>query len=440
MNPNVTVLTGMEYNRENLMNEIRNYIDVKPNQKVVLKPNWVMESHVYKKDEWLQIITHPTVIEAVLDIVLEKLQGTGEVTICDSPMSPADFGKIVKHEDLMRKIEGKHSGATKINVVDLRNYQNIQMSGITVREKKLPGDPLGFATIDLGDKSEFVKKKNKKYVGADLDLKQIHALHNEEKNVYMIAKTILAADVFINIPKLKTHKLAGMTCSLKSLVGTVINKNALPHFTRQSADDLGDGSPTTSVETEGARRRVSFTLDILKYKILPINVTYVLLKRLQWAIFGQKPVVRSGGWYGNDTIWRTILDLNKILFYYDENGCPKDPGTKKYYTIIDGVIAGEERGPLAAERKDCGLIIMADNPVASDIACAALMGFDYKKMPTLVKAFEIQEMPLCDFSPEDVTFVSNDPNFDCKRAVDLSREESFAFKPYSFWKGHIEKE
>lgn len=440
MNPKVTLLTGMEYDLERLKNEIRKYIDVVPDQKVVLKPNWVLEAHVYKEEEWLQIITHPIVIEAVLDVVLEKLQGTGEVTICDSPMPPAYFEKIVARGDLLEKIKNKQSGSTKINLIDLRNYQNIQMSGITIREKKLVGDPLGFATIDLGDKSEYVGKSNTKYVGADLDLKQIHDLHNENKNVYMIAKTILAADVFINLPKLKTHKLAGLTCSLKSLVGTVINKNALPHFTRQTADDLGDGSPTKSFESENTRRRVSFTLDILKYKILPINVAYVLLKRLQWAVFGQKPAARSGGWYGNDTIWRAILDLNKILRYFDQNGNRVDPSSKKYYTIIDGIIAGDKRGPLAADRKDCGVIIMADNPVASDIACAGLMGFDYKKMPTLTHAFDIKEMPLCDFNPEDVTFISNNIKFDKKRAIDITREESFAFEPYPFWKGHIEKD
>jgi uncharacterized protein (DUF362 family) len=440
MHPQVTLLTGMEYDLQRLKDEIRNYIEIKPHQKVVLKPNWVMEAHLHKKDEWLQIITHPIVIEAVLDVVLEKLQGTGEIMICDSPMPPAFFDQIVAHGDLLARIKNKRTGGTKVDVVDLRYYQNIQMSGITIRARKLAGDPLGFATIDLGEKSEFFQKANKKYVGADLDLKQIHNLHNDEKNVYMIAKTILAADVFINLPKLKTHKLAGLTCSLKGLVGTVINKNALPHFTRQNADDLGDGSATKTIESENARRRVNFTLDILKYKIPPINIAYVLLKRMQWAIFGQKPAVRSGGWYGNDTIWRAILDLNKILMYYDQNGNRVDPASKQYFTIIDGIIAGDKSGPLMADRKDCGVILMADNPVASDIACAAIMGFDYRKMPTLTHAFDIKAMPLCDFAPEDVTFVSKDPAFNNKRAVDLNREESFAFEPYPFWKGFIEKE
>jgi len=28
--------------------------------------------------------------------------------------------------------------------------------------------------------------------------------------------------------------------------------------------------------------------------------------------------IREGSWYGNDTLWRSILDLNRIVLYVDK--------------------------------------------------------------------------------------------------------------------------
>jgi len=37
-----------------------------------------------------------------------------------------------------------------------------------------------------------------------------------------------------------------------------------------------------------------------------------------------RDTINDGNWYGNDTIWRTILDLNKVLAYTDKNGVLRD--------------------------------------------------------------------------------------------------------------------
>ena len=47
---------------------------------------------------------------------------------------------------------------------------------------------------------------------------------------YLISRSAMDADVFINLPKLKTHKKVGVTLSLKNLVGINGDKNYLPHF------------------------------------------------------------------------------------------------------------------------------------------------------------------------------------------------------------------
>ena len=45
---------------------------IKPGNTVILKPNWVKESHLTNKDEWEHIITHPSIITAVLRKTVEK--------------------------------------------------------------------------------------------------------------------------------------------------------------------------------------------------------------------------------------------------------------------------------------------------------------------------------------------------------------------------------
>ena len=53
----------------------------------------------------------------------------------------------------------------------------------------------------------------------------------------------------------------------------------------------------------------------------------------------------SGNWHGNDTIWRTIVDLNKILFFSKKDGFLSNEIQRKYFAIVDGIIGGEGNGP-----------------------------------------------------------------------------------------------
>ena len=46
---------------------------------------------------------------------------------------------------------------------------------------------------------------------------------------YLVARELIEADVVFNVPKLKTHKKAGVTGALKNLVGINGHKAYLPH-------------------------------------------------------------------------------------------------------------------------------------------------------------------------------------------------------------------
>ena len=75
-----------------------------------------------------------------------------------------------------------------------------------------------------------------------------------------------------------------------------------------------------------------------------------IARRAGRPVFGDtETVVRSGNWWGNDTVWRMCLDLNKIVLYGSPDGSFR-PATrehrKRHYVLIDGILAGQGRGPM----------------------------------------------------------------------------------------------
>jgi hypothetical protein len=243
------------------------------------------------------------------------------------------------------------------------------------------------------------------------------------------------ADVFINLPKLKTHKKVGVTCALKNLVGINANKNWLPHHTEGTPDDGGDQFPATTARARlehswmGAVKRSLNGRPILSRLFVPV-------KKAGRLIFGDtRKVVRSGNWHGNDTCWRMVLDLNKCFFFFDGTGQPRKKPIR-YLTVVDGIIGGEGNGPMSPDPKPCGAIIAGTHPVAVDCVVATLMGFDWQKLRLLKNSFSMRELNFVSFQGEDIRVISNKPVW--SRQLDCL-EDTFAFRPHFGWTGAIEK-
>ena len=92
----------------------------------------------------------------------------------------------------------------------------------------------------------------------------------------------------------------------------------------------------------------------------------------------------SGGWHGNDTIWRTVDDLNRILFFYDPATSTMQSRRKcRYFAVVDGIIAMEGNGPLRGSPRPSGVVMGGDDPLALDVVAATLMGFDWRRIRML---------------------------------------------------------
>jgi uncharacterized protein (DUF362 family) len=379
---------------------------VRPGERVLLKPNFIRESRTDRPNEWEQIITHGTVIAAVAEAVAEAMDGRGTITIADAPQTDSDFDKICERTGLA-KLHDRLSGI-KLEILDLRREAWRTEHGVIVERRKLPEDPRCYSLVDLAEKSLFHGKRGRFY-GADYDSAFTATHHANGTHEYLLSRSAMDADVFINLPKLKTHKKVGVTLSLKNLVGINGDKNYLPHFCIGTPDQGGDEFPDSRVQNKVQSKLIS------AFKSAARSGPWwgPVAKRVGATVFGDtSKVVRSGNWHGNDTTWRMVLDLNQALLLR--------PNAPRYLTIIDGIIAGEGNGPMEADAKPCGVLIAGTNPVAADFVAAKLMGFDWRKIPTIREGFR-----LFGLSADDVEVVPE-------------LGETFRFKPHFGWVGHIE--
>lgn len=418
------------------------FTQIKPGDKVVIKPNWVMESHKHKKNEWDYVITNPAVITAVLQKVLKRLSGKGRVSIVDGPMTEATFDKLMSHYPVEFWQHLADKDGVALEIIDLRDYEWVTKNGVVIERKSLPGDPRGKVLVDLsGESSEFYGhiKSQRGYYGADYDRAETNHAHDGHHNLYSVSRTVIESDVFINIPKLKTHAKAGITCCLKNLVGINTYKNFLPHHSEGTPDKGGDQFPTDTLRASLEGPLVSFIKQhVLKNKYFA-RMLYPF-KTLALRVFGDsRNVVRNGSWHGNDTLWRMILDLNKVLLYANSDGTMHaDPQTrsKHYIGVVDAVLAGEGDGPLSPDPVEMGYLVCGTNPVAIDAVCAELMGFEPRKIRSIDKAFKIKQFPLCAYLFEQIRVQLNGMEY---KLDDLASESVFEFKPHFAWQGQIEK-
>ncbi len=413
---------------------------VRPGDRVVLKPNWVKEHDERHPGpaQWEHVVTHPAVIEAVIRWVAGRLNGDGSIVVCDAPQTDSSFSTLSAYCGLDEMIERCRAvfPGLKIELLDLRPEEWHAVDGVTVSKTQLPGDPLGDTFVALNEASEFVGfSGNGQLYGASFNMDETNERHRGERHEYMLCRTPMDADVFINLPKLKTHKKVGLTCALKNLVGINANKNWLPHHTEGTPDQGGDQFPTTTTKAKlehswmGRAKRLVYGKPLLSRMLVP-------LKKVGRLFFGDtQKVVRSGNWHGNDTCWRMVLDLNKCLFDFDGGGQPRSKPIR-YLAVVDGIVGGEGNGPMAPDRKPCGTIIAGTHPAAVDMTAAMVMGFDWEKLRLLKNSFSMKERSFVSFQPGEIQVASNKPEWDgpLGQATDW-----FEFAPHFGWTGAIER-
>jgi uncharacterized protein (DUF362 family) len=369
---------------------------VRPGDTVVVKPNLVYD----RVSDPRAALTNGSVVQAVCDLVLDALAGRGRVVIADVPLQSARFDAVVRSTGLDAVMAHYRRQGAPVELLDLRQ-EYLEVDGTRHRGiERLPGDPLGYAIVNVGAASELEElgAYRSRFAVGDYDQDSTAKSHmSSERNEYLIPRTILAADVLINVPKLKTHKKAGITCALKNLVGICGHKSYLPHFREGRPRDGGDEFAIDHAIKALQRA----TIDRLKttpaalYRAVR-SLGRIVLRLATWGERADLRRVMGGSWHGNDTLWRTILDLNKIARYADRDGQLHDTPQRRYLCIVDGVYSGENDGPILPDLRHDGLLLAGMNPLLVDLVVCLLMGVDPAGIKQVRRGFDIRRFPLAE--------------------------------------------
>lgn len=404
------LLQRLELDKDNYGSEKWNPLGeiIKPGQNVVIKPNLAKHEHHLGDDGLLSTITHGSVLRPIIDYVNIALKGKGRITVCDTPVENSDFKKMCDITGIRNTVSYLKGKGCSVELVDLRKYTTVFYSGNKTRTVAQNGDPDGYVIVDLKEESEFDELENIQqnyhtladhtvdhYSPFCKDEGKPNKHHHKGKHEYLVPRTVLNADVVISVPKLKTHGKAGVTLNLKNMIGIVTGKNYIPHH-RPGNAPYGDAFPVPPNEAfvrhRFIRRRIAESVawlqDIVGERTMKkIAGTFraLVLERFWPVKEYQKDRIEWGDWYGNDTLWRTILDLNKILLYCDREGTLQGTQQRKYFSIIDGIIGQEGQGPTMGTPKVTSLLLSGEDPVAVDTIACRIMGLEIENIKTITK-------------------------------------------------------
>jgi len=407
---------------------------IPPGSRITLKPNWV--NHHNQSGAGLDcLITDASVMEAVLHYV--ALTRPAAVVLGDAPIMGCDLEELLRSCGIPAMVERFRSRGVPLVICDFRR---------TV----LCGETLGKArTEDRRDLSHYVLFDLKEHslldpISADArkfrvtmynpDL--LARTHAAGRHQYLVARETIEADAVINLPKLKSHKKAGITGALKNLVGINGNKEFLPHHRKGGSAAGGD----CYAGGFWLKRKAEDLFDAANRR--PAGPAQALLARAAQRInicaarLGADDNL-EGSWYGNDTIWRTSLDLQRILLYGRPDGLLDARPQRRVIHITDALIGGEGEGPLANTPVDSRFLSGAVNAAAAEWIHARLMGFDPRRIPLIREAFGAYRFPLTSFSPSAIRMILNGREYPADAVFPF---EGRAFRPASGWKGHCELE
>ena len=208
--------------------------------------------------------------------------------------------------------------------------------------------------------------------------------HKPGMHKYCITKELFDADVVISLPKIKTHQKAGITAALKNIVGLNGDKDFLPHHRIGGTGMGGDSYPgknylryLTELCHDAANRRQG----------TKAYVFFMRLASVLWRLsLPSQEHQTAAAWHGNDTTWRMVMDLNKIVIFGKADGTLASIPQRTLYSLSDGIIGGQGDGPLKPDPLNLGIVAFSNNSAWHDLAMATLMKMKKEKIPLLQSA------------------------------------------------------
>lgn len=413
---------------------------IKPGDCVLLKPNMVLDRHPYGYGTEC-LYTHPSIVAACIDYVCIALQGKGKIVVGDAPVQECNFEYLCQDSGYQDLIEYYKKKGINVELADFRNVKTVVRDGI---HYSLQDSDEG-TVVQLGKLSAFHSLPDERLSNLRITNYDPHILakhHTKDTHEYKVTNHLLSADCVISLPKPKTHRKAGITAALKNFVGINANKEYLPHHTNGAKCDGGDAYENKNIYLELANMMLDVKNTLEHEKNAPLAMqAYQLFGNLynQGTKFTHEPYW-EGSWYGNDTIWRTILDLNRIVLYADKSGKISNKTQRRIFAIGDMIVSGHKEGPLEPTPIYGGAIVLGEDLLAFDRVVCSMMGFDYLKIPSLSKLMEDKKYPIS--QQRKCQIISNNPSWNANRFEDIQKN-SLKFQPSKGWEkllGHLAPE
>ncbi|MFZ4400952.1 MAG: DUF362 domain-containing protein [Bacteroidales bacterium] len=375
-------------------------------KRVLLKPNWVY--HNKKDTDEICLRTHDNFLLAALEVVLSKKPAS--VIMGDAPIQGCYWDEAIR-ESLKKSVEIL---VKKYNIhVEIKDFRRVTFDprqNNPVKER----NPLSeYVIFDLGKDSylEPISSKKNIFRVTNYDPDRLAESHTIGMHKYCLTKELFDAEVVISIPKIKTHQKTGVTGALKNLVGVNGDKDYLPHHRVGGKDTGGDCYPGGNI----LRRLAEYFLDAANRKQgKPIFLVWMFVTKVLWKLsLPEKVHHLAAGWYGNDTTWRMVMDLNKVAVFGKKDGSISELPQRVLFSLCDGVIGGQGDGPLKPTPLALGVISFTNNSAMNDICMGTFMGFDLQKIPLLKTALQI-------ISKKNISITLNGEDSSLKNIENLS--------------------
>jgi len=398
--------------------------------RVLIKPNWVHHINQSGSETACLYTTQQFVLESLRHVIQARPLS---ILIGDAPIQSCNFEEIVTSE--FRSSVARLAAEYEIPVA-IQDFRLTKSTDGRLSENVLKDcHPIeSYILFDLAADSllEPVTSPNHNFRVTNYDPRKLAEKHAPGRHQYLICREAIECDVVLSLPKLKTHRKAGITGALKNLVGVNGNKDYLPHHRVGSPTENGDCYSTPSL----ANRLFERFID--KANCYIGSKWYDRWCRIAHLFGGGLSDLPKGGleggWHGNDTVWRMALDLNRILLYGQPNGCISEVPQRKIFSLTDAIMCGEGEGPLAPSPRSLGLVSFSDSQPAADYIHAKLMGFDPHRIPIVRESFSSFRWPLCDSSAVPIAVFKER---EVKHSELLTRLGA-NFLPPKGWAGFIE--
>lgn len=405
---------------------------IRPGMTVLLKPNWVLHENMSGKGMDC-MITHPNFILAVLKEVL--VTKPGKIIIGDAPIQRTVFNLVVTEK--FRSALSSLANNCPVQLLDFRRDIWKSSDETIIVESEARGIE-NYIEFDLATASllEEISDQALLFRNTMYNHRELAKTHTKGCHRYLLCKEIFEADVILNLPKLKAHRKAGITAALKNIVGINGSKAYLPHHRVGGSALNGDCYRGLAP----FKRVTEFFIDKANTNIKNIRKYHLWIKASRFPMkihrFISSDMEMEGGWHGNDTVWRMVLDLNRLLLYGNLDGSLSSKPLRKIYSLTDAIIAGEGFGPLAPEPIGLGAVTFSSSSVFADLAHCAFMHFDWNKIPLVKQAFEAYLYPLTSHKPDDILLYTKGHSV---HVDELAEKWGLDFKPPNGWDGHIER-